>query len=892
MASALLRFRRGMSVPTTLNISEPFWDETNDVLIIGTTDGGSTDYITLTKLNDSNNGSFSLTGDISASNATFTGTVNITNDIVIGGSIILGDNPVDEISLNGVLSGSMIPTTGSTFNIGAPSTPYDTIYADNAIFTNFTASAVEYSDILNKPTLISGSSQIDHNTTTNYLAAQHVNHTTTNINSGNGLSGGGNIASSRTLTLNTGSLHFVSGSKRVLNLNAVVSGSSQLTGSFDTRYVNTVGTPVDSQIGVWTGDGTLSGSIGLTYDNSNSLLKLFSSQTNNQSSYFRITENSATSYTGGYLRYNGVGNIFYIGTHDIDNALTSSDVPFLEVTRGSTSVEFQGDITAIGDITGSNILATSFVKDGSTANDVLLGDGTTTSLASLGGIPSGVVSGSSQLTASYDERYELSGSAVSLSSGLVSGSDQLSGSFVDFQSNQYSIGGEKTFTGAAVIVDNRFGVDTPIFGGSRLGDSNFQTPIIDTTSILFKTASQVTVAGMFLNPAGDTLTVKGFDDSIMITDFTSIAGTSGSTDSESTITNTVEFSNGHRYIDDKGIRIYPGGVSPVSQQFYQLFQNRDGAERMGYYQGFFDGTTYDRIYSITPSGSVEFENNISVTGSISASTFIGDGSGLTNLPVINPTFTGSVADTQIAFANGTDNLIGSSSLQFSNDTLSLNGSFDVFGITDIYRFNIDPNNLSGPLIQLGNTTDPDAYFTIQAAAGTNQFETKNRNFNVRTTAHGDVLTVSSTLAAVGINQIPSINSGLEISGSLVVSGSIEATGEITAFAASDERLKKNIELISDPLDRLQLLRGITWEWEAHVDESQKKSSTMGVSAQDIEKALPELVRTRDNGYLAVDYPKIVGLLIETNKELLKKIESLEKRMDGYDSDNTAIKGRN
>ena len=47
-------------------------------------------------------------------------------------------------------------------------------------------------------------------------------------------------------------------------------------------------------------------------------------------------------------------------------------------------------------------------------------------------------------------------------------------------------------------------------------------------------------------------------------------------------------------------------------------------------------------------------------------------------------------------------------------------------------------------------------------------------------------------------------------------------------------------------------------------------------AQEIERVLPEIVTTRDNGYKAVKYEKLVALLIETNKELLKQIENINK----------------
>ena len=53
---------------------------------------------------------------------------------------------------------------------------------------------------------------------------------------------------------------------------------------------------------------------------------------------------------------------------------------------------------------------------------------------------------------------------------------------------------------------------------------------------------------------------------------------------------------------------------------------------------------------------------------------------------------------------------------------------------------------------------------------------------------------------------------------------------------------------------------------------------IGVIAQEIEKVLPEVVTTRDNGYKAVKYEKLVALLIQTNKELLERVEALEAKI--------------
>ena len=53
---------------------------------------------------------------------------------------------------------------------------------------------------------------------------------------------------------------------------------------------------------------------------------------------------------------------------------------------------------------------------------------------------------------------------------------------------------------------------------------------------------------------------------------------------------------------------------------------------------------------------------------------------------------------------------------------------------------------------------------------------------------------------------------------------------------------------------------------------------MGVIAQEIQAVLPEAVVERDTGYLAVDYHKIVPLLIEAIKDLAAKVEKLEQKL--------------
>jgi len=131
------------------------------------------------------------------------------------------------------------------------------------------------------------------------------------------------------------------------------------------------------------------------------------------------------------------------------------------------------------------------------------------------------------------------------------------------------------------------------------------------------------------------------------------------------------------------------------------------------------------------------------------------------------------------------------------------------------------------------------------------------------------------------------------SGASVV-GALTATLDITGFA-SDKRLKKNVKIISNPLDKLNVLSGFTFDWSldkciiAGFDANDEKQ--IGVFAQDVQSVIPEAVKLApfdrdDNGnsksgdnYLTVQYEKIVPLLIESIKEQQKQINELRNEVE-------------
>ena len=101
-----------------------------------------------------------------------------------------------------------------------------------------------------------------------------------------------------------------------------------------------------------------------------------------------------------------------------------------------------------------------------------------------------------------------------------------------------------------------------------------------------------------------------------------------------------------------------------------------------------------------------------------------------------------------------------------------------------------------------------------------------------------------------------------------------ATGDVEAYHASDFRLKNNIEIISNALDKVLQLNGIEFDWNEKSDYNGKHD--IGIIAQELLKIAPELVVQRENGYYAIKYDKVVAILIEAIKELYQKIEYLTK----------------
>ncbi|MFA7405894.1 MAG: tail fiber domain-containing protein, partial [Pelobacteraceae bacterium] len=113
---------------------------------------------------------------------------------------------------------------------------------------------------------------------------------------------------------------------------------------------------------------------------------------------------------------------------------------------------------------------------------------------------------------------------------------------------------------------------------------------------------------------------------------------------------------------------------------------------------------------------------------------------------------------------------------------------------------------------------------------------------------------------------------LDVAGVARISGTVYA---------SDIRFKKNLAPISNPLENVLKLDGVSYEWKT--DEFKEKGFPngrhYGVIAQETEKILPDVVNTSADGTKTVAYTEIIPVLIEAIKEQQKIIEKQQKALE-------------
>jgi hypothetical protein len=109
---------------------------------------------------------------------------------------------------------------------------------------------------------------------------------------------------------------------------------------------------------------------------------------------------------------------------------------------------------------------------------------------------------------------------------------------------------------------------------------------------------------------------------------------------------------------------------------------------------------------------------------------------------------------------------------------------------------------------------------------------------------------------------------------LDMNGNMTAAGNVTAN--SDIKLKENIEVIPNDIEKISQIRGVTF---TRNDQEDKEKRHVGVIAQEVEKVLPEVVMEGNDGIKSVAYGNLIGLLIEGIKEQQDQINTLKQEIE-------------
>lgn len=114
-----------------------------------------------------------------------------------------------------------------------------------------------------------------------------------------------------------------------------------------------------------------------------------------------------------------------------------------------------------------------------------------------------------------------------------------------------------------------------------------------------------------------------------------------------------------------------------------------------------------------------------------------------------------------------------------------------------------------------------------------------------------------------------------------MTGAITATGNITAYY-SDDRLKTRLGPLDNALNKVLSLNGFYFEANETAQAlGYTKKKEVGVSAQEVEAILPEIIAPApiDSKYKTLDYSKLVPLLIQAIKEQQVQINELNSKLN-------------
>ncbi len=131
-------------------------------------------------------------------------------------------------------------------------------------------------------------------------------------------------------------------------------------------------------------------------------------------------------------------------------------------------------------------------------------------------------------------------------------------------------------------------------------------------------------------------------------------------------------------------------------------------------------------------------------------------------------------------------------------------------------------------------------------------------------------TFSNTASIANITDTTSKTTGaLVVTGGVGIGKKLHVGTTITEDSAL--ALKENLSIIKNPLEKINRLRGVNFDWK----DKRENKRQLGLIAEDVKWAVPE---AEYNG--SVSYTKLVGLLVEGIKDLSKEVNELKAKING------------
>ena len=355
-------------------------------------------------------------------------------------------NVKTRLDAEGVISGSSQVILNDADKTGFDTT--DVVEGSNLYYTE-----ARVKDKLNSEGVISGSDQINHNATINFKANEHIDHTSVSFTAGNGLIGGGTIASSRTfnivsenngiiinndnIQLDNSSNTFTDGVKAKLNVESVISSSAQLIPEFDIRYGNELGDDLVS--------GSAQVDVKLT-TNYSSINQYSDDKVKNKLNAENVISSSAQLISEFDIRY---GN-------ELGDGLVS----------GSAQIDYNSIQNKPTTITNEQ------------ANNIIINKskvGYEDSLVKTKLDTEGVISGSSQVTITESQISDLQSYLTALPAGTISSSAQIAAlGYLTSETDSQTL----TYVGDTLTISNGNSVTIPT--GSDLPDGLVSGSVLRT----------------------------------------------------------------------------------------------------------------------------------------------------------------------------------------------------------------------------------------------------------------------------------------------------------------------------------------------------------------------------------------------------------------------------